>query len=319
MPGPAGDEGHAVAALPHVRLHSAQRPDTAMGVLGDVLGVPHRPVVAGEDHQRIVGHAQGVELVEHLADDAVDLGDKVAVVAALALSLVLWRRQPGRVRGRHGKVEQQRLGGVALAVLVQQGQGLLAEFRQHIGVLEAGGDPAGPPELALDAPHVGRVVLVDAFGRSGHGPVVLDVVIRRDVQRGRDAEVVVEPAVRGPAAQKAAFLLLEAQVPLAHHGRAIPGRLEHRGDCGVVVSQAVLFRAERIPARDEPVAARHAQTDGRVGVGELHSPGRQAVDVGRGAFGVRVEAPRIAVAHVVGEEKDDVGLGGAGGGGDLPG
>ena len=51
-----------------------------------------------------------------------------------------------------------------------------------------------------------------------------------------------------------------------------------------------------------------------MGVGKLHSVGGQLVDVRRGDFGIGIKASRIAIAHVVGENDDDVGFVGSEGG-----
>ena len=194
-------------------------------------------------------------------------------------------------------------------------------------MLEARRDAAASPECALDLRPAGAVVVRDSPGRRLDGVVVLDVVVGRDVERGRDAEEGIEAAVHRPVGQHVggphiglafpAGGIAEAQVPLAHHRRSVAGRPEDRRNGCLAIAQPVALRAEGVSAGHQAVAARHAEADRGVGVGEADALVGQAVYVGRRAFRLRIEAPRVAVAHVVGEEEDDVGLacGGLCGGG----
>lgn len=71
-----------MATVPHIRLVAAV--DVAGAVAVPLLGVvalcrvTGAPVVGREDHQRVLGHALGVERVEDLADAGVGLDAEVA-------------------------------------------------------------------------------------------------------------------------------------------------------------------------------------------------------------------------------------------------
>src|SRR5437868_2741787 len=58
LSGPADDEGDAMPSLPVVVLASQELTGTVMPMISFALELRHvRPVVAGEDHQGVVGHA----------------------------------------------------------------------------------------------------------------------------------------------------------------------------------------------------------------------------------------------------------------------
>ena len=52
-----------------------------------VLGAVFRAVVAGEDEQGIVCLASSLQGIHNLADDPIDLADKVSIAATAALAL----------------------------------------------------------------------------------------------------------------------------------------------------------------------------------------------------------------------------------------
>ena len=90
---PASQERNAVAPLPGVALGAAERAHAVVPVL---LGAVVDPVldlagdlgtvVAGEDHQGVVGQAAALQRIEYLADGPVDLDHEVAVFARPALA-----------------------------------------------------------------------------------------------------------------------------------------------------------------------------------------------------------------------------------------
>lgn len=65
-------------------------------------------------------------------------------------------------------------------------------------------------------------------------------------------------------------------------------------------------RPPAVTSREQAIAGGRADGRGRVRVGEPHAFSRQAVDVRRGNLGLRVVAGDIAVAEIVGKDKNDV-------------
>ena len=105
LPRPAGDERHPHAALPHRSLALAQPP----GAAGVVAVAQPRAVVAGEDHERVVGELVLVERLQDLAHRPVDLLDHVAEQPLLALPLELVADEQRDVRHRVRDVQEERL------------------------------------------------------------------------------------------------------------------------------------------------------------------------------------------------------------------
>ena len=87
--GPAHHRRHAIAALPVGVLLAAERRGAAVGP-SECLGA----VVGRVDHDRVVGDAEIVELLQKLADLAVMLHHAVGIDAEPGLSLRL-RLEPG--------------------------------------------------------------------------------------------------------------------------------------------------------------------------------------------------------------------------------
>ena len=188
----------------------------------------------------------------------------------------------------------------------------------------------------------------------GQRLIVFYKTVRREVGHVR-AEVMVKPIAQRPAPDRpgeidpaAVFLTLaprqqnvffmiadvgavlegpiHAQVPLADACSGVAVLLEHPRD-----REPVFFDQWQIPIPyntgrhtaapavapgQQPVAGGRADRRGGVRIGERHALHGKPVDVGRGDLRVGIEALWIAVAHIVGEKNDDVGLlgGGLGGG-----
>lgn len=85
--GPAGEKGHAVAALPDVGLVAAElrAGEVALFFEGGCAGLRRAAVVGGEDDERVGGEAVFVEGGEDFSDDGIGLHDKIAVGAETAL------------------------------------------------------------------------------------------------------------------------------------------------------------------------------------------------------------------------------------------
>ena len=95
-----------MTALPGVALDASQAVHAAVAVAADALvsaGVnlnTLRPVIAGEDDERVGGQAGAGERGEHLAHDAVHLRDEIAVFARLAAAIEFgrWARSGNAAR-----------------------------------------------------------------------------------------------------------------------------------------------------------------------------------------------------------------------------
>ena len=137
--GPAHDQRHAIAALPVGVLLAAERRRAAVGPaehLGAVVGRP--------DHDRVVGDAQVVQLLQELADVAVVLDHAVRADSEPGLALRLGLEVGVDVHA--GRVEPDEPGLAALLLLVDEldrgGEHLLVHrlhplLRQRAGVLAA--------------------------------------------------------------------------------------------------------------------------------------------------------------------------------------
>ena len=89
---PSDDEGLAVPAVPDVGLEAAPIAAALVAVGIAVHVARARAIVTGDEQQRVVGDAQMVEGVEHLADHVIDDGDHVAAQSGLAgADEALWR------------------------------------------------------------------------------------------------------------------------------------------------------------------------------------------------------------------------------------
>ena len=65
----------------------------------------------------------------------------------------------------------------------------------------------------------------------------------------------------------------------------------------------------RHPPAQQAIPARHADRPARVSIRETHPLRRQFVDVRRRNLRLRIEALRVAIAHVIYEQDEDVGFG----------
>ena len=175
-PGPADDERHARAAFPDRILAAAERPGrlvVAELLDGEVLVavVEHRAVVAGEDHQRVVGQLQAVERREQLADAPVELHDRVAAGPIVVLPTNRGVRHARHVDVVRGEVEEERLVLVPLDEL----DALAREGVGHVFVF---------PERGLAALHVADAAdAVDDRHVVAVAPVELQAVAFADAGR----------------------------------------------------------------------------------------------------------------------------------------
>ncbi|OPZ84984.1 MAG: hypothetical protein BWY76_01617 [bacterium ADurb.Bin429] len=281
--------------------------------------VGHRraAVVGGEDDNGVVGNARALQRRQHPAHHVVYHQAEVAVGIRAGFALELRRRQDGRVRRGQREIEKERF----LRVRFDEANRPVSQRRQHVRMREIRRDgPAAIEGLAF-------TLLADAVGQRGDA-VVFDVDIGRHVQRGADAEILVEATVAwaaGDGLRKIHILRrltgtrpLPPQVPLAKAaggvalvaqeggGRHAPLFNERRA----VAPQHAPFQAGApvIPPGEDAVARGRADRRCRVGVGAAHPLRRHAVEVWRVKRRLLVEAGNVAVPHVIGEDVDDIGL-----------
>ena len=123
------------------------------------------------------------------------------------------------------------------------------------------------------------------------------------------AEELVEAAV------ERVFPALPAELPLADRPGGVAGGPHHLGQRRLVEVEAIVLdrRVElvavslRVAAGHQPGAGRAADRGGHVAGLEAHARGAQGVDV-RGLDDLAAVQAEIAVAEIVGEDEDDVGL-----------
>ena len=125
--GPAHHARHAVAAFPVRVLLALERRGAAVRPREDLGAVVGRP-----DDDGVVGDAEVIELLQELADHAVELGHAVRVDAQAGLALRF--RLEERVDVHAGRVEpaEERLAGLVLPVdEVERGAEELLVHRLH--------------------------------------------------------------------------------------------------------------------------------------------------------------------------------------------
>ena len=250
--GPAHEEGDAVAALPDVsRVPAPIRAqiNTARLELAE-QGLVRGAVVAGEDDQRVVRHAELLERAQHLSDTPVSLQEEVRIEADAALTKEGLRGSDRRVRRGHREVEEE--GLLFLGAVTDVMDATTRDLRE---------DSPKTPALDLrprgDADH-----LPAGLRRLGNsqGAVVLDPDIRRPV-RDVVPEVVVEARLERAAADGLGVVDLcglrrhsptllgpaPAEVPLADAGRVTTRRCAEVRD-----GQPVLGDERALPLADDP-------------------------------------------------------------------
>ena len=223
------------------------------------------------------------------------------------------------MRGRQRHVEEE---GLLRALRRNVFERLPRDALETLPVFEIGSLRAAA--LQQQALAVGR----GPVGLRCH-PVILYIYIRWHVERSRDTEEIVEAAGHGTVPDRAGEVHLAvahgpvpAQMPFADAGRRIAQLRKEGGDRaaagsdqrrGVAVRDAAFEgRAEGVAPRQDAVARRRAHRRARMGVSEGHSVAAEGVD-GRGPYpGFFIQGRDVAVAHVVSQNKDDVGLCGAG-------
>ena len=319
--GPAGEKGHAVAAVPDVGLVAAElrAGEVALFFEGGCVGLRRAAVVGGEDDERVGGEAVFVEGGENVSDDGVGLHDEITVGAEAAFALPLGRRENRRVRRRERDVEEKRLPGFrGGGVFGDVADGLTLEAWEHLDGRETFDD---------------AVVFDEAGHRAGVGaaPEVIEAArdgTADDTGADREAGVAHLRFFRGCGGCRCSWrgrtLGEKSEVPLADGGSGVAIFLQQGwhgetilGDewriVGAVEHALLEPAAPRVTTGEQAVARGRADGGAAVGVGERHALRGEAVEVGRLNFPARrVERLHVAVAEIVGEDVDDIGSGALG-------
>ncbi len=285
---PAEQCRDAQAAFEQVRLLAREGPG-----IGETLAA----IVAREDHDRVPGHAGTVERIEHAADLLVQAGHDSRIgflVAAVEIAECL-RVVLGRDAGRLGRVRRPFPGPVRGREMQAHEEGLVGRREvadePHRVVAEEIGEIAGLVGQNVFVPQ--RVIMVEVVGRAAADPVIVLVA-----------------AFERPVVRK------EAEVPLADQGRVVALGAQQRRQRGMRwgeprhVGGQRLFEADREPilvaSGDQRRAGRRADGRVRISLGEAKPVLRDTVDV-RGREVRAAVAGQIRVAHVVGQDEEDVG------------
>ena len=303
--------------------------------------IARAPVIAGEDHHRVLVEAELLQLLQQTPDIAVEVAhhraiDSQAVILDLRQGVVVGLgRLQGRVDGVGREVHEE--GPVAVRLhrlqrLVRQIVGHVALGREHLRAVELDHVGQVRPEEAVD--RVPRLLGVH------HARIALGQVHRA---ARHEAETFVKALVLRPRA------LGGAEVPLAEVHRVVALVLQHLGDEGLGQGHAqgvhlgrvldlsgvegrpdqsarLLRRADKsleghgrwseLKAETGGVAAGHDRGAGRgaggvavIAVGEADALLAQRVDVrcrdSPAGDPAAVEGD-VVEAHVVGEDDDDV-------------
>ena len=201
--------------------------------------------------------------------------------------------------------------------------GLGREARRDLGMLEVRPDLAGAPEGTLDPVPAflaaDAVFGLHAFSRCHRRGAIFDVKIGRNIQRGGHAEIGIESAIDGAAGQGLAVIKDpggfhgKAQVPFADHGSAVAlltqdaGKGEpSAGNDRTAPPVQLVAPGGKAPGQ-EGIARWHTGGAAGMRVGEDHSTGRHPVEVRGGDPAGWVVGLEVAVAHVIGENENDIG------------
>ena len=260
------------------------------------VGKP-RPVVRGEEEQRVLLQLLPLQCLHHLADRPVDLREDIAEETALRLARELLRNMQRHMRHVVREVEEEGL----LAIRRDELHRALRVFRGE------------PPLIRHQFHHVrpreqGQRRIIRAARR----------MLRPHVVRVRQAEVIIEP-VRGREE-----LRRTAQMPFPVNRRGVTALLQHprqrhlvcvQSDLRVRTQRAEDAHAIRITPRQQRRARRRAHRLRDVEIREANPALRQPVDVRR-LVALRSEATHIRVGEIIAEDDDHIRQARGGGGGE---
>ena len=125
---PLGDERHAVAAFIDAGFAAAQRASAMVVFCGHKAGgVRAGAVVAGEDEQGVLVESCVLQGLIDLADNIVELHDKISVITVAAFAFECFAWNPGAVGDGGGVIEEEGLLGLRVRVVFDEFDGLLTE------------------------------------------------------------------------------------------------------------------------------------------------------------------------------------------------
>ena len=185
-------------------FHPIPRTGGAVTELLDVLRIPDRAVVAGEDDQRVLFQLQLVQGRHHLADHRVHVHHIVAVLTRAALALELAGRSPRRMRRGDGVVEEERFLAAARRLFRQPLIGFASDGgKVALKLPSRCGQTFAPMRaLRLGIRHAFTWMIRNRFRRRDDETLVLDECIRCLFRR-IEAEIVIEAKVHRRHLQRA--------------------------------------------------------------------------------------------------------------------
>ena len=295
--GPARNERHSDTAVVEIPLNAAKRP-AALEELRLVSALLMGAVVAGEDDQGVLLLPGGLERGEQSPDVGIHAGNERGEVAlhlgprAVLIRLVVGRlhavpAESGqlvvRVGNGVGQVEEERLPGAGDELQGSFGEQVIAELLALVEPV------AGEERLVLIVPEVLGVGVV--------GVLLIQVSV----------EFVESASVRDAAGAGA------AESPFSEQSGSVARALEEGGNRGLIRPQtrfgldvAADGGVAGMPPGHQAAAGRSTDGGTRIRLGEAKSLGGHAVQI-RGLDLLLTITPEIAVAEIIGEDKNDVG------------
>ncbi|MNV42930.1 hypothetical protein D3C71_1346300 [compost metagenome] len=316
------DGRHAVAAFAHGALGTAKRGVARVGVY-----VLPGTVVGGVEDQRVLVQAQRPHFVHDAPDARIQFHDRIGILAfRQRLADVVGVRHVGLVDLHEVDVHEEGLFGLGVAIQVVQ-RGLF-----HVAVKERNADHA------FLAVHDGRVHILpidlEFFARLFAGVArqraardLLEHGAQFWIHVGEPGGIRIGVGVKVIQARVLHFVIALgvgqrivrfAQVPLAGEECLVATGFQYRGQRPFLCRQAAALALERNGRHAAAVwnaAGLHGGAPrGATGLCVKRKEGHaflgQPVDVGRGHATARAAAVRakVAVAGVVGHDKNDVGF-----------
>ena len=296
--------------------------------------VPKAAVVTGHDDEGVFGHARFVQRGEDCADAVIRFHHEVAIQSRATLAQEQFVGCHGQVRRIQRQVQEKRFRRIC-GLLFNEFHRARLEGRQH--ALQREIRRLHPRHSVTEnrVPVFRRLLVRHANRLSA-----VDEAVGRHVERGRDAKILIEPAVQRLASDRAlkidvgsrtkthagsahthrlAFPIepLHAQMPLADACGCVALRFEERRDRRLIrlnqrrtesIEHALVQpRPPTVAARHQSVTRRRAHTRGRVCIRKAHALLGNPIHVRRRDLGLRVVALGISPAHVVRQNQDDVG------------
>ena len=200
-----------------------------------IVGFRGTAIITGENDQGIFCYSICFKRMQDLSHGMIHLKHKIPIWIGFAFSqeLICWKDRC--MRGRKGEVQEKGFVWLAGQVFVHEGQGFLSENLQDILMHKViPGKPASPPAIF-------RLVLC-VFHRDHCTPVIFNIDIWRDIQRGRNAKEIIKTKFNGTACycfgkgHTITYIILilpsQSQVPFSYAGSCITMFLQQLAHCG---------------------------------------------------------------------------------------